>query len=75
MQQYGNQGGDSGVVAFQISAGVIVVKFSDGWHYIYNSARPGHAIVLEMQRLARNGQGLNSYISRVVKDRWARRFQ
>lgn len=74
MERNGSNQGRATVVAYTMATGSIVIEFSDGWKYIYNHARPGALIVAEMQRLARSGQGLDSYIDRVVRDRFARRF-
>lgn len=74
MQRYANHGGDSGVVAFEITADSITVQFRDGWKYVYDAARPGPAVVAEMKTLALKGQGLNSYITRVVKKSFSRKF-
>lgn len=71
MQRYANKGGDSGVVAYAITADSITVQFKDGWNYVYNSIRPGVSVVTQMKTFAESGQGLNSYISRVVKKNFA----
>lgn len=75
MQRYANRSGRSGVVAYEIGRGRISVEFVEGSVYLYDASRPGAAVVTEMQRLARDGQGLSTYISRVVKDRYARRLR
>lgn len=75
MERYGNRGGDSGVVGYEIGPGSIVVAFSDGWKYLYDGTQPGAAVVSELQRFARSGHGLNSYLTRVVKGRFARKFR
>ncbi len=75
MQRYGNRSGHSGVVAYEIGPGRISVEFVEGSVYLYDARKPGAVAVAEMQRLARAGQGLSTYISRVVKDRYARRLR
>ena len=72
MEQYANLGGDSNVVAFEIGQGSITIQFKDGAVYLYTNQSAGVAHVAEMQRLARAGQGLNSYISRFVKKGYAK---
>lgn len=67
MEKYQNRGGDSGVVGFELADDSITVQFSDNSLYLYNSIRPGQVTVDHMKRLARAGQGLNSYISRTVR--------
>ncbi|XDF35068.1 hypothetical protein RBH89_23120 [Paracidovorax avenae] len=75
MDRYLNRGGDSGITGYEISQSQIIVQFSDGWKYLYNSYKPGAIQVAEMQRLAVAGEGLNSYISRIVKKNYAERFR
>lgn len=67
MERYGNLGGDSGVTGYELGPLDIKVEFRDGSVYLYNDQRPGTRDVQEMTRLARSGQGLNSYISRAVR--------
>lgn len=75
MEQYGNRGRDSGVVGYEIGPGSIVVAFKDGWKYLYDGTRPGAVAVAELQRLARSGHGLNSYLTRIVQGKYARKFR
>ena len=75
MQVYANRGGDSGVVAFEIAADSITVQFRDGWKYVYDNSIPGPAVVTQMKAYAQAGQGLNSYISRVVKKSFSRKYR
>lgn len=64
MKRYRNLSGNSGVVAYDDPPGAIVVQFTDGEPYKYTDASAGRDVVAEMQRLARAGRGLSSYISR-----------
>lgn len=75
MERYANRGGDSGVTGYEIAQGQITVQFRDGAQYLYNNQIPGSAVVAEMQRLAITGEGLNSYISRVVRKNFARKLR
>lgn len=75
MDRYMNRGGDSGVVAYEIGDDSITVQFRDGAVYLYTSQSAGAAALAEMQRLARAGQGLNSYIGRVVRKGYAQRLR
>lgn len=75
MNSYSNRGGDSGITGYEISPGQIIVQFSDGSIYLYNSQKPGASDVAEMQRLAVAGEGLNSYISRVVRKNFAEKLR
>ncbi|MGE6331050.1 hypothetical protein ACQKCW_10720 [Psychrobacter pacificensis] len=75
MERYKNLGGDSNVVAFKIEDGKITVEFGDGSVYEYTNQSAGSASISEMHRLARAGQGLNSYIGRVVKKGYSRKIK
>nr|WP_241018326.1 hypothetical protein [Paraburkholderia sp. Tr-20389] len=67
--------GRSGVVAYELSEAGIRVKFSDGDLYLYDYVLPGQEEVEEMKRLAVAGRGLSTYISQVVKGRYARKWR
>lgn len=75
MERYKNLGGDSNVVAYEIGSGEITVQFGDGSIYLYTNLSAGTASINEMQRLARAGQGLNSYIGRVVRKGYAKKIR
>lgn len=75
MEQYNNLDGNSSVVAYENAIGSITVKFSDGWHYLYSSQSTNLANIQEMQRLAELGRGLNSYIGRVVRKGFLRKWR
>ena len=75
MERYANRGGDSGVVAYDIDAGQIVVEFGDGWRYLYTEESAGGANVARMQALARAGEGLGGFINRHVRDDYARKYR
>ena len=74
MQRYGNQSRESGVVAYDIDAGRIVVQFRNGDRYLYTEDSAGAANIARMQELARAGRGLSSFISQHVHDRYARKL-
>ncbi len=65
METYLNLSGTSGVLAYQIGADYIVVQFKEGqyafYKYTYSSASSG--VVENLKSLAKQGRGLNSYIS------------
>jgi len=75
MVRYKNLGGNSSVVAYELGQGAITVQFNDGWCYLYTSQSAGAANISEMQRLAVVGQGLNSYIGRVVRNGYGRKWR
>ena len=64
MAAYGNRSGNSGVAAFAVLGDGLVVEFVGGDRYVYSERLCGRAPVAEMQRLARAGRGLSTYISR-----------
>jgi hypothetical protein len=74
MQRYGNQSRESGVVAYDIDAGQIIVQFRNGDRYLYTEDSAGAANIARMQELARAGRGLSSFISQHVHDRFARKI-
>lgn len=74
MVRYKNIGGNSGVAAYEIGQGSITVHFNDGAAYLYNNQSAGIANIAEMQRLAAAGQGLNSFIGRVVRKSYAQKL-
>jgi hypothetical protein len=74
MQRYKNRSGESGVVAYDIAERSITVEFRDGDRYLYTDQSAGAENITEMQRLATLGSGLSTYISQVVRDRYARKL-
>ncbi|MBS0041414.1 hypothetical protein KFE26_03690 [Shewanella sp. M16] len=76
MINYRNLGGDSNVIAYQITEQSITVQFASGrfQFYLYDYANPGAQVVERMKELAQQGRGLNSYISTTVKTRFARKW-
>ena len=75
MPGYENVGGSSGVRWYDVTPTAIVVTFGDGHVYRYDHARPGPAVVDQMKRLAAAGRGLNGYINRAVRGRYAARLR
>jgi len=68
MKRYRNLSGNSGVVAYDIGPDFVRVKFigSSIYRYTYRSA--GMENVECMKRLARDGRGLATFITRRVRD-------
>ena len=67
MERYRNIDGDSGVYAYEYGDDFIRVEFSTGSIYLYTSDSAGADNIEHMKRLAINGDGLNSFINRVVR--------
>jgi len=74
MQRYKNLSGESGVLAYEIGARSITIRFAGGERYLYTDASAGADNIAEMQRLATLGTGLSTFISQVVKDRYERKL-
>ncbi|KAF1688616.1 hypothetical protein [Pseudoxanthomonas taiwanensis] len=75
MKRYRGGDGDSGIAAYACGPGWIEVRFRRGGTYRYDARHPGLAHVLEMQRLAEAGDGLNTYINRFVRGDYAARLE
>jgi hypothetical protein len=75
MKPYGNLSQNSGVIAYEIKPGSIVVQFEDGLKYEYTEVSAGAFAVAEMKRLAKAGQGLSTFISQHVRQGYARKFR
>lgn len=67
MVLYRNLGGNSNIHAFLIGTEFIDVQFNGGKIYRYSYYSAGKEKVEQMKRLARQGQGLNSYIMKYAK--------
>lgn len=75
MERYRNLGGDSGVVAYELGNTSIKVQFRDGSVYLYTYESAGVSNIEHMKQLAVQGQGLNSFISRVVRKGYASKLR
>lgn len=73
MPRYANLSGRSGVTAYEVGQDWICVQFSDGSTYLYTYQSAGAENIETMKQLARQGQGLNSFINRYVKYGYARK--
>jgi len=76
MTPYKNIHGNSNVLSYEITEISIHVLFKSGTqrNYLYDSNKPGAAIVETMKKLAQQGYGLNSYISKTVKSNFAKKW-
>lgn len=72
--RYGNRSGRSGVAGYALVGNGIAVRFIDGAIYLYDRDCPGPAHVQRMKQLARDGNGLSTYISRRVGHRYTTRL-
>jgi len=71
MTVYANMNGNSGVYAYLIKNDAICVQFNTGATYSYTYGSAGTENIEQMKSLARIGQGLNSFINRIVKKNYA----
>ncbi len=75
MKVYKDLSGNSAVTSYEIAHGEITVRFADDSIYLYTTQSTGAVNINEMQRLASNGQGLNSFIDRIVNKNYARKIR
>lgn len=73
MEVYANLNGKSGISEYEIGDDYISVIFKSGKerYYKYNYEKTGKEHVERMKKLAKQGSGLNSYISIYVKKSYA----
>jgi hypothetical protein len=74
MRPYRDRSGRSGVAAYEILEDGIVVAFKGGGTYRYDVHHPGRLAVAVMKRLAAEGRGLSTYITRNVGDDYAEKL-
>ena len=73
-QPYQPGNASTGVLAFELVPGGIIVEFRNHGRYLYTTTRPGPDHVAEMIRLALAGRGLSTYVSQQVQDRYAEKL-
>jgi hypothetical protein len=77
LQSYANLDRNSGVAAYQAGRDSIILVFrraENGEAYLYDASRPGAKQASEMQRLAKRGRGLATYVNQCVRDNYARKL-
>lgn len=73
MERYLNIDGDSNIESYEIGTSYIAVKFfKTAKVYVYSYASAGKENVEIMKKLARQGNGLNSFIMRNVRTKYER---
>lgn len=75
MQPYLDINNDSGVAAYEIGLDIITIQFKDGAIYEYTSISTGRRNLNQMAKLAKAGDGLNSFINTVVKKGYSRKVR
>lgn len=74
MTNYSNNGGDSGIKAYEILEEGIIVQFSSNVKYLYNYSSAGVSKIEDMKKLAIKGEGLNSYIMKYARTAYAKKL-
>ncbi len=74
MELYKNLRRNSAIRAYEIAEKAIVVQFRNGAKYLYTYQSTGEKAVEMMKELAIQGKGLSSYISRVIRKRYAKKI-
>lgn len=74
MNTYMNLGGNSGIVAYGITETYIDIEFESGDTYRYSEASVGYENFAIMKALAIAGAGLNAFINKYVRFKYANRF-
>lgn len=74
MKPYKDKNRDSGIIAYDYGNDWIQVQFRDGSVYEYTYASAGQQNIEYMKSLADNGDGLNSFINKNVKFKYARKL-
>lgn len=72
MPEYRDRDGESGILTYEVGLDWIEVKFENGQQriYRYTNASAGAFNIATMKRLAAEGNGLNGFINRHVKNRY-----
>ena len=73
MERYRDIDNDSGVARYEIGPDYIRVQFKDGSVYLYTYTSAGSSNIEEMKRLAAAGDGLNAFINKNVRKRYAKK--
>ncbi len=74
MKPYKNSSGNSGISAYEIEKDSIVLKFKHDGAYLYTYGRPGKKDVEAMKKLAVQGKGLTTYVTKHVRDNYERKI-
>ena len=75
MIPYRDWDNDSNVAAFEVGESYIDVAFKSGAIYRYTSVSAGAENLRQMIAFARGGEGLNSFINRVIRKNYSQRLR
>lgn len=67
MEHYLNKSGNSPITKFRIEEQKVTVWYNDDTSYSYSYSRAGQSIVDRIKELAREGEGLATFISQQAK--------
>jgi hypothetical protein len=70
MLRYANKQGNSGVVRYETGEEAITVEFVGGETYLYTYNSAGKKNIETMKKLAKKGEGLSTFISQEVKEKF-----
>ncbi|HOM61620.1 MAG TPA: hypothetical protein PLP49_09360 [Anaerohalosphaeraceae bacterium] len=73
MKPYRDVNGDSGVSGYEDGSDYIRVQFKEGSVYLYTYASAGFQNIEQMKKLAAAGDGLNAFINKNVRKRYAKK--
>jgi hypothetical protein len=65
---------NSGVTAYALGKDSIRIRFKEGSVYLYTNKVTGSEHVRQMKKLAKEGRGLSTFISTVVKNKYAEKI-
>ncbi len=71
MTEYSARSGDAGVLRYRSNADSIKIEFQDGSTYLYTYRSASRIKIETMKKLAKEGQGLTTYINQHVRGSYA----
>lgn len=74
MVTYKNLNNNSGVAAYALGKDSIKIRFKEGPVYLYTNKVTGSNNIRQMKKLAKEGRGLSTFISTVVKNKYAEKL-
>jgi hypothetical protein len=75
MTTYKDINGDSGISKYEIDNDKIIVEFKGGSQYLYTYASAGQTHIEKMKVFAQSGDGLNSYINKNARTKYAKKLK
>jgi len=73
MERYGND--ESGVIGYELTENGIILCFRSNGCYLYDDTKPGKKHISKMERLAKAGKGLNTYVSQNVRENYRKKLE